>query len=186
MSANPPSPELPVTELAQIVALVEQLAIARARVAEAAGRVNTAIEQIKLDAMPELRELADQAAAQWTQVQAAIEAAPQLFENPRKHKAHGVVFGMEMGKGSLEIADPDKTVSLIERHFPDQAEVLIDVKKTPAKAALAKLPAQDLKRLGVTVQPGRDQVVLRPADGEVDKIVKALVKAAIDEGREGA
>ena len=72
-------------------------------------------------------------------------------------------------------------MQLIKKHLPDQAELLIDVVETPAKNAIAMLPVTDLKRIGANVKAAGDQVVIKPADGAIDKLVKALVKAAIEE-----
>jgi hypothetical protein len=72
-------------------------------------------------------------------------------------------------------------VARIKKHLPEQADVLIKLKETPVKDALAQLSAAELKKLGVTVSEAGDQVVVKPVDSEVDKMVDALMKEAGEE-----
>lgn len=156
------------------------LAEHRTRLHALVQHLKEGIDALQADQMPAIREAIDGATAAWEQLRALIEANPQHFIKPRTMTVNGIKVGFEKGKGGLEIADPDKTVKLIRKHLPDQADVLIATKETPAKDALAQLPADQLKRLGVNVKGTDDQVVIRPVDGDVDKLVKAFVKAAVE------
>lgn len=84
--------------------------------------------------------------------------------------------GYQKGKGTISFEDADSVVARIKKHLPDQADVLIKLKETPVKDALAQLSAADLKKIGVTVSEAGDQVVIKPVDSEVDKMVDALLK----------
>lgn len=53
-------------------------------------------------------------------------------------------------------------------------------KKKPAKDALKQLGVKDLARLGVTLIDAGDEIVIKPVDGEIDKLVNALLKDATD------
>ena len=161
------------------------LARARAELAELVQALEEGLNHLKADAMPMIRGSIDRAATAWSALEAEITAHPELFVRPRTVSMHGIKFGFGKGKGGLEIDDADRTVALIRKHLPDQAEVLIAVKETPVKDAIAQLPAADLKRIGVNIKATGDQVVIRPADGETDKIVKALIKAAVGEAEGG-
>ena len=100
---------------------------------------------------------------------------------------YGVKVGFEKGKGRIEWDDDDTVVRLIEKHFPEQADILIKTKKKPAKKALAQLSVAELKKLGVTVEETGDQVVIKSTDSEIDKLVTALLKGdEIDEEAEEA
>lgn len=167
--------------LPDILERVELLAARRERLREIVTALNAGIEALKAERMPELREAIDLATLTWGNLVQDIQANPGLFERPRTQTAHGIKFGLAKGKGKVEIADPDKTVRLIKKHLPEKADLLIDVKETPAKDAIAMLPADDLKRIGCTVTGTGDQVVIRPVDGDVDKIVKALIASGADE-----
>jgi hypothetical protein len=169
------------TTLDDIELKAKALAEQRALMGQLVGELNGGIAALMQDRMPAVRQAIDAAALAWTDLEDAIRANPQLFIRPRTVSMHGIKLGWEKGKGGLEIPDPAKTVALIKKHLAEQAEVLIDVKETPAKGALAQLAVADLKRVAVNVKDAGDQVVIRPADGAVDKLVKALVKNAIDE-----
>ena len=52
----------------------------------------------------------------------------------------------------------------------------MNVTEKPNKDALADMPAGDLKKLGIELTETGDAVVIKPVDGEVDKICTALLK----------
>lgn len=108
----------------------------------------------------------------------SIESAPELFVKPRTIVISGIRIGMAKGKGKIEFENPEQVVRLIRRHFPDQADTLVAVKETPVKKALANLAVAELKRIGVTVEQTNDEVVIKPTDSQVDKLVSALLKEA--------
>lgn len=174
------------TPLDTITSRAEALARRRERLAEIVGALNKGIEALKTDAMPELRQAITEATEAWSTLEAEIQANPELFVKPRTVTAHGIKFGLAKSKGTLEITDPEKTVKLIKRHFPEQAELLINTKEVPAKEAIEQLPAADLKRIGCEIKNVGDVVVIKPADGAIDKLVKALVKASVEDSAEVA
>jgi len=143
--------------------------------------LNAGLEALKAERMSDIRAAIDYATEAWSCLEKDIQDNPHLFIKPRKVAAHGIVFGIEQSKATLQIADPKRTVALIRKHLPDQADVLIAVEEAPVKKAVEKLPAADLKRIGVAVVPGVDTVVIRPATSDVDKLVKAFVKSNLEE-----
>ena len=179
-------PAAPSPALHAILELAERLARKRESLGQLVLLVNGEIEGAKARRFAKVKALADDAAAAWSALEAAVTANPELFVKPRKLAAHGIAFGYEKGKGGLEIADAEKTLQLIRRHFPELADVLIATKEAPAKDALANLTAAELKKLGVEVKGTGDVVVIRPADGAIDKLVKALVAAATEEAAQGS
>lgn len=115
----------------------------------------------------------------------AVGRARHLFERPRTRLLHGVRVGIQKGKGEIRFADAAAVVKLIRRHMADRFDELVKVAETPAKAALARLPAAELKRLGVTVEETGDRVTIRVADDEIDRLVAALTDGFIDEVEQG-
>ena len=112
-------------------------------------------------------------------LQAEIEAHPELWSGRRRTVViRGVRVGRMKGTGRLVWDDPQRVVDLIRHHFPDQAETLIKVKAEPVRKALQQLSVADLQRIGVTVEGTDDQVVIKPTDSEVDKLVDALLRDA--------
>lgn len=170
----------PSPALAEIIERASWLASTREQLARMVEELNKGIEALKADRLPDIRTAIDAAAEAWKGLADEIRAHPELFASPRTLQAHGIKFGYQKGKGGLEIADEDKTVELIEKLLPDQVKLLVSVRKVPVKDALAQLSAAELKRLGVEVKGTGDVVLIKPADGSVDKIVKALVAAAVE------
>lgn len=158
------------------------LAEARLQLSQLVRELEAGIEALKADHMPEIRRAVDAASTAWSRLEAIITAHPKLFVKPKKLKAHGITFGYEKGKGSIDIPDAKKTIQLIRKHLPDQAGVLIDIEETPSKAAIAQLSVEQLKKIGAHVTEAGDRVVIRAADTDTDKIMKALIKAAVTEG----
>lgn len=135
-------------------------------------------EQAALDKkyLPHVRRLTAQFKAAHAALAAAVGASPGLFERPRSVILHGIKAGFQKGKGALSWEDDARVVALIKRHFKDQADVLIKTTERPVKAALAELPVSDLKRVGIEVEDTGDVVVVKLVDGDVAKMIRALLK----------
>jgi hypothetical protein len=167
--------------LQPIIDRAQLLAQRRDQLGTMVKALNDGIEALKADCLPEIKAAIDNASAAWLALESDVRAHPELFVKPRTLKAHGIAFGFAKGKGGLEIANPDRTVKLIRKWLPELEQTLIAVRETPVKDALSQLAADDLKRLGVEVKGTGDVVVIRPVDGEVEKLVRALVRAATDD-----
>lgn len=112
-------------------------------------------------------------------LRAAIEAAPELFVKPRTLEHGGVEFGIRKLKGKIVIEDAEITLDKIEKMFDSEtAKVYIRNNPEPDKKALEKLPAADLKKLGVQVTSDTDVVVVKAVDGEAEKQTAELLKEA--------
>jgi hypothetical protein len=171
------------TNLDTIIASAKALSDARADILRMTQALSAAMEALKADQMPEIRAQIDRAEAAWMHLEAQIRANPDLFVKPRTLAAHGISFGIQRDKPAIVIADEARTVRLLRKHLTEeQAGVAIKVTETPVKKALEQLPADVLKRVGVDLVAGVDRVVIRPAETEVDKMVKALIKAKVEEG----
>jgi len=156
------------------------LSDARHQLGRMVQALNAGIEALKHEQMPAIRTAIDEATDAWETLERGIQANPQLFVKPRTVASHGVTFGIQKSKGVIKVPDEERTVALIRKHLPEKADVLIASKEVPVKKALEQLPAADLKRIGVQVTEGQDTVVIRPAPSDVDKLVKALVKAEVE------
>lgn len=168
------------TQLTDIEKRAKAFADARAEVAEIVSTLNDGIEALKRDNMPELKRAIARAAEKHDNLKGIIDANPQLFVRPRTVVMHGVKFGYGKGKGGIAFDDPAQVVKLIKKHLPDQAELLIITKESPAKEAIAQLSAADLKKIGCNIVNAGDAVVIKPTDSEVDKLVDALLKGATE------
>ena len=78
----------------------------------------------------------------------------------------------------VTFADEAATINRIRQQLPTaQAELLIKRTEKVHKPGVYDLTAADLKRLGITIDADSDEVVIKPIDGEIDKLVDALLKA---------
>jgi phage host-nuclease inhibitor protein Gam len=181
-SLSPEETSAPAASLADIEAATKRYADARAALSEIVGELNAEIEAAKRRRLAAIKRFVATCAERQAALAALIEAAPALFAKPRTHVFHGVKVGFQKGKGGIEFDDADDVVARIHRLYPDahDLERLIRVKETPNKEALAELPAAELKRLGCAIVAAGDQVVIKPVDGEVDRIVNALLKDATE------
>lgn len=163
------------TTITDIEKKTRAYADARATVAAIVTELEDAIDDLKADALPDLRRRLARAGALHDELQALIEDAPELFEKPKSHVFHGIKVGYAKAKGSLTWDDEDQVVARIKKQLPDQVDVLLAKKETPVKTALAQLPAATLKKLGVEVQADGDAVVIKPQDSDIEKLAKGLL-----------
>lgn len=150
----------------------------RRALADRVRKLNDEIEAAKHRHLPIIRNFAATLAEDESRLRAEIASSPNLFENPRTVVVAGVKIGFQKGKGALVWEDDDTVVKLIRKNFPDEADALIKKVETPIKAALNNLAAADLKKIGVAVEGAGDQVVIKPADGEIEKLVAMYLKDA--------
>lgn len=167
--------------LEQIEQQTKAYAREREKLAEIVTALNDGMEALKRNHMARLKNAVNRAAEAGDALRALVEESPELFVNPKTVVLHGIKVGFQKGKGKIEWEDADQVVRLIHKHYPDLADVLIVTTEKPAKEALNNLTAAELKKLGVSVTEGGDAVFIKPVDGEVDKMVNALLKDAMEE-----
>lgn len=168
--------------LHHIEARAKALSEARAALGEIVGTLNDGIEALKRDHMKALKRCVNAAAEQHERLKAVIAESPELFTKPRTVVMHGIKLGFKKGTGSVEFDDAEDVVARIRKFYPeDQADTLVTCRCKPIKEALAQLSAAELKKLGVTVEDSGDIVFIKPTDSDVDKLVNALLKSAIDD-----
>jgi hypothetical protein len=142
--------------------------------------LTAALESIKRQAMPDLKCAVARAAEHHDALQALIAEAPELFVKPKTLTLHGIRLGYQKGRGGIAWDDADAVVAAIQRCLPERAEALIRWTAKPLKEAINQLDVADLERIGCRVTDTGEQIVIRPVDGEVDKLVDALLKEATE------
>lgn len=168
----------------RIEQLARTYAVQRGGLVELVNGLHNEIERAKAKYLASIRAGVAATKDAESALQVAIERAPDLFVKPRTVTLHGVKLGFQKGKGGIEFDEAEKVVARIERVYAEDdtmLEQLLRVKKSPNKEALEALDVASLKRLGCTVREAGDQVVIKPADGEVDKLVAALLKDDMQE-----
>ena len=173
--------------LDQIESITKTYADSHGELAEKVQSLTDQIEALKRRHLPAIKRAVERAAEHKAALAAAVASTPALFAKPRTVIFHGIKVGLQKGKGGITFADADRVVQLIHKHYPeDEAGALLHVTEKPDKDALGKLPVAELKKLGCEIEDAGDAVVIKPAAGEVDKIVNALLKGATDEAQEEA
>lgn len=187
MAHHPPTHGETGMNMKTIEALAEGYAQRRHALADLLNQIDAEQRAIITRRLRDVRlALADAAAAE-DALRNAIEAAPELFEKPRTRVLHGVKVGYQKGKGKVEIPDEAKTIRYIREKLPtDQAELMIRVTEKVERRAVMDLTAADLKRLGIRIIESGDQIVIKPVDSQVDKLIKALLADIPDEPGEAA
>lgn len=148
--------------------------------------MNAEIEAIKRKHMTEIKYEVGRVAHYQEELRAAVESSPELFERPRTQVFHGIKVGFRKGAGGIDWADDEKVASLIKKYLPEQFDVLVKTTHKPQAKALGNLDVSDLKRVGCIVEATGDIVVIKPTDSEVDKVVNAFLKGAVDEAQKEA
>lgn len=167
--------------LQEIERATKLYADARADLASVVTELNDQIEAAKRKHLAEIKRLVARAADRHGALSAALQDGKDLFNKPRTATFHGIKVGFMKGKGGIAFDDADTVVARIHKLYDDaEAKTLLHITEKPDKEALENLPADQLKKLGCTVVNTDDQVVIKPADSEVDKVVKALLAAATE------
>lgn len=167
--------------LIEIAEKTKAFSISRQQLADAVRELNDATEALKRKHLPVIKRRVASAAEAHAELKAAIECAPHLFEKPRSVVIEGIKVGWQKGKGVLSWTSDEQVVKLIKKHFKDEFDALVKTTETPVKAALAQKSVADLKLIAVSVTDTGDEVLIKPADSHVDKLVSALLKDATEE-----
>lgn len=162
--------------LTEIENLTKRYADAREQLSQRVNALEFKLELEKEFHMPGIKSALHKAKEAEARLKAAIEDSPGLFEKPRTQIFHGIKIGYQKAKGSIEWDDVAAVIERIKKFFPDKADALIRVIEQPDKKALSELSAAELKKLGVVIMEAGDEILIRPVDSDVDKIVAALLK----------
>lgn len=168
------------SDLDSISKQTDAFAAARQLLAERVTALNEGMTQLRRQHMAGIKRALAKAAEAEAELREMVRSSSPIFVKPRTRVIAGVKVGFQKGKGVMNIPDAAAVVARIKKHLPEQADILIATKETPVKDALAQLDGADLKKLGITITDAGDQVVVKPVDSEVDKMVDALLKAAVD------
>lgn len=171
-----PSPMLPIEKAAL------NLSTVRDDLSSECATLNAAIEAVKAAHLGRIRVLCRKVTERTAQLTELVDLNRELFAKPKTQVFHGIKVGLVKGKGKLQLADEAKTVELIEKLYSvEEAAKLLHVVMRPDKEAIAKLPGNELKKLGASITDTDETVIVKPVDTAVDKLAMALLASAIDE-----
>lgn len=164
------------TMLDKIEGLTRDFGAARTVLAERMGALEAELLAVKQRHLRGIRTALSKAQDVRDALAAEIEAHPELFEKPRTVTVDGIKVGLAKGKGKIVWDDEATVVALIDKHFPESGDMLVKTTRTPIRAALASLTVAELQRIGCRVEESSDEVVIKPQDSELDKLVDRLLQ----------
>ncbi|MXZ81638.1 MAG: hypothetical protein F4Z15_09875 [Gammaproteobacteria bacterium] len=166
----------------EIERLARAYAAARRELESVTEDIRETRQKIVREKMPMLKRRIALTAAAKEALHSLIEEAEHLFRRPRTVAVDGIKIGYRKQPGQLVIRDAGRTINLIRKHLPGISDQLVVIKKSLNRAELRKLPAADLARVGVSLESDTDEVVIRAASSDLDKLVDALRAAALRAG----
>jgi len=162
-------------QMQEIEDLAKAFASARSELAQRLQELQDEQEKAKRRRLQGIKNAVVRFKASHNELREAIAGSADEFRSPKTRILHGIKVGFVKQKGKLEFTDQGVVVGLIRKHHPDQFKALVKVEETPIRKALGNLSAAELKKLGVKVTDDTDAVVVKPVDGEVDKLIDALI-----------
>lgn len=161
--------------LVEVEAQAKTYADARSVLTERVENLNARVESLKRQYLRGIKNAVAEAKEQRLILEAVVEDNADVFRSPRTHIFHGIKVGYRHCRGKDEFSDGSRVVALIRKLMPEQAEGLIQCTESPDKKALGELTRTELRSVGARLVGAGDQVVIKPADSSVDKVVEALL-----------
>lgn len=160
----------------EIESLAKVFAGARTELADRLNALREEQEAAKRRRLQGIKNALGRVQAGYDELKGAVEAAPELFDKPKTRVLHGIRVGWMKQRGKIEIDDNDACVASLRRVLGiEEAKPYIKVTESPIRKALEGLTASILKRCGVRVSDDVDAVVVKAADGDLDKLIDALI-----------
>lgn len=160
--------------LEEIEAQCSKYAQARAALRQVVARAEADFERVRSAHRRALVLAVDQSEDERAALFNLVSQARRLFDEPKSFEFHGVKLGWKKGRGKVEWADDDLLIERIRKVVPDQEMVLVKTTRKPIAAALSKLDAATLKRLGVSISGTDDEPFVAAADSALEKMVAVL------------
>jgi hypothetical protein len=148
---------------------------AQDRLHQLLAELRAAQDSMQRERTPGIRRAVIEAKRARAELAASVRSAPELFVRPKSRQVHGIEVGFRKQPDAWQWPDDPKLCAQIRKVLPDQAEVLIEIKESPVRRALKQLNAALVRKLGILIRPGRDEVLCKPVDGEVDKLLALLM-----------
>ena len=172
--------------LLDIDSLAKAYAARRALLADRLTALDRDLAAVKRKHLRELKRHVALTAETALDLHNAIDGSRDLFLKPKTQILHGIKVGLRKGVGGLDWEDDEDVVAKIERQFkdPDEAARYLIIKKKPSADALEDLDAATLKKFGIVVVDTGEQVVVKAVESDVEKLIKALLKGAMDDAED--
>jgi len=161
--------------LNEIIELAHSYARARAKLIGRCGFIQTAINRLKRENLPDLRSASQSVATAHDNLARAILCSKELFQSPKTMVIDDIKFGLRKMKGKMAWADEEGVVQRIKVYYPDTFKAMLHVKETPDKDALAKLTVAELRKLGVALTEDAEAITISAPENEAEKLAAAFI-----------
>jgi len=137
------------------------------------AQLEDGIESVKRQYLPSIRRAVGTTRGSRLRLAQMIQDAPDLFVSPKSREAHGLRIGFRKEPDKWLWPNMAELVSRVrERLGTAKAKALIQVQESvPRKGLTTEIREQ----LDITCVPGQDRMIIEPLDGEVDKIIQAML-----------
>ncbi len=116
----------------------------------------------------------DQAVNARALLESTVKREAALFGEPRTRQFHGVKVGFRKLPGKIVFDDEARVIARVRDQLPELEPALIQVEESVRKNAVIGLDAKQLAAIGVSLVDAGDELVLKAADTDLDKLIKAL------------
>lgn len=157
--------------LEDLAADADKLAGRRFEFLSAAADMEGEISEIRRKHMPRLRKLALAVKALTDALLAQVATAPALFVKPKSRRVQDLQYGWRKARGKIEFDDEQKVIARIRKLRPDLADTAIVVKETVDKDVIDGLPADELKRLGISITDAGDKPFVKSKSDDLDELL---------------
>jgi hypothetical protein len=141
------------------------------------SKYNAAVTALMTEFLPAFQKRAESIRDVRVTLSGLINNNRPLFASPKTRIFSDIKVGLRKLEGETIIADPDKTLELIEKHFPDRLDELAPRgERVLRKDALKNLTGAELKKIAVQITADTDAIIIKPQDTDVEKAVAALLK----------
>jgi phage host-nuclease inhibitor protein Gam len=165
----------------QIEQLCGRFAAQRKVLAQKMAKLDQELSRVKRRYVTDIKHHASMVAETEADLAAAIEAAPEFFEKPKTKIIHGIKVGFRKGTGKLDWEDDAQILARLKKRFGADADDYIITTEKPSRDALKCLDEAVLGKLGVVIVDADEQVVVKPVETEIEKLVKTIM-AGVHEG----
>ena len=164
--------------LADVERAAERYAAARGILKGRMEALRRSLDDTTRAVLPMIQAGAAEAESARSALEAEIRNAAGDFRKPKTRTCAGVKVGFRLGRSTVDWGEDTDVLARIREHLPEDFEQLVKTTEKPVSAALAALPEAKRDLLHVRVKQGDDEVVIRPADGSMDKELDALLADA--------
>ncbi len=142
-------------------------------------RMESEVVRLRMQYLPRLRAMADQACTEHTILKELINKGRHLFKKPKSVTIAGVKIGLQLAQEKLIIADEEETFKLIKHWLKPQEEALIKTTEKLQLQALKNLDMETLKKIGCSKEPGSEEVIIK--DPCMDKASAVIRSISVEE-----